>query len=126
MSKCAVVIKGYGGMTIGVATFCHSNVHVYKQCLICSDGTTSCPQPRCILHDAVAIEPMTSMAYAKENGSLKRFVRNNCMQAEIVGVVCNTSRSQVRLSVHTALTGPCHTVLHGTLHRTGTVQYGTV
>ena len=88
MNKCAVVIKG--GVTIGVATSC---VHVYKQRLICSDGTTSCPQPRCILHDAVAIEPTTSMAYVKENGSLQKFVRNSCMQAEVVGVVCNTSRS---------------------------------
>ena len=91
MNKCAVVIKG--GVTIGVATSCHSNVHVYKQRLICSDGTTSCPQPRCILHDAIAIEPTTSMAYAKENGSLQKFVRNSCMQAEVVGMVCNMSQS---------------------------------
>ena len=119
MSKCAIVIRG--GVIIGVATFCHSNVHVYKQRLICSDGTTSYPQPHCILHDAVAIKPMTSMAYAKENGSLQKFVRDSCMQAEVVGVVCNTSRSSPICSHSTYWA-----VLHGTLHRTGTVQYGTV
>lgn len=57
-----------------MATFCHSNGHVYKQplCALGSNGTTTCP--RCALPGVVAIEPTTSMAYEKENGSLQKTV----------------------------------------------------
>ena len=79
-------------------------------------------------NDAVAIEPTTSMVYAKENGSLQKFVHDSCMQFASGGCERGLQyEPEFAYPFTLHLPGraiPCCTVRF-TMH-TSTVQYGTV